>query len=258
MDANSVLLLALALPLVIGVVVAALNSESVNEATEKAEAWARAKDARLDDTSGRLSRYVAKPLLRAIAKFSDWTDNFGNRGLKNGARVAGTLYLAIAWAYILLALVQIIIAIAVVALIVYVGFKILLNNSDDVRRGYEATRRVVGTAPPGHRVNPETGIIQEKGLIGWIDTEQRVDPETGRVQTKGLIGWMDTDTRIEQQSGRIQEKGLLGFQDTETRIDPDTGVIQKKGLLAWQDTDERIDPETGRHQKRGLMGWMDD
>jgi hypothetical protein len=244
-------------PLVAGVIVALLNSEAVNSTTEKAEAWARAKQAGDGSGSGRFSRYVINPLLLGIVKLSDWTDSFDSRGIKNGARVAAAGYLTVAWIYLLFVLVQIIVVVAIGGVIIYVAFRVLLNSNDDVRRGYEAARRVVGPAPPGHRINPETGVIQEEGLLGWQDTDRRVNPETGRVQEKGLIGWDDTDVRIDQESGVIQEEGLVGFRDTETRINPESGVIQEEGLLGWNDTEERIDPKTGKRQKRGLIGWVD-
>lgn len=258
MGSQSFLLVVLALPLILAAIVGLLNSGGVNSATEKAEAWVRAAESGVHEKPGKFSRYIARPFLLGVVKFSDWTGTFEHRGLKNGARVAGTLYLGLAWAYVLFVLVQIMVLIVVVGVIIVVAFKVLVNSDDDVRRGYDAARRVVGTAPAGHRVHPETGVIQEEGLLGWRDTDRRINPETGVLQESGLIGWRDTDTRIDQDSGNIQEEELLGFRDTDTRINPVSGVIEKEGLVGWEETDERIDPKTGKRQTRGLLGWVDD
>lgn len=257
MDGSSWGVVVLLAPLVAGAIVALLNSEGVNGSTEKAEAWARRKQITIKERPGRFGRYVLNPLLLVIVKLSDWTDGFESRGVKNGVRIAAAGYATIAWLYLLFVILQVIVVVVIAGVAVYVAFKVLLNSSDDVRRGYDAARRVIGPAPLGHRVNPKTGVIQEEGLLGWRDTDRRVDPQTGRLQEEGLIGWKDTDVRINQESGIIQEEGLIGFRDTGTRINPDSGIIQEEGLLGWKDTEERIDPETGKRQKRGLIGWVD-
>lgn len=41
------------------------------------------------------------------------------------------------------------------------------------------------------RLDPESGIVQEKGILGWKDTDERFDPETGKHQVRGLFGWKD-------------------------------------------------------------------
>ncbi len=107
------------------------------------------------------------------------------------------------------------------------------------------------------RIDPGSGIVQEKGVFGWKDTDTRVEPGSGDIQEKGIFGWRDTEKRIDPQSGVVQERGILGYHDTDTRIDPETGVIQERGILGWKDSDERIDPATGKHQVRGIFGWKD-
>ena len=245
-------------PLVIGGIIAGINTESVNNTTEKAEAWARKTHSKVTLKKGWFSRYIIQPILWLLVKFSDWTDGFVHRGLKNGTRVAATLYLIAAWCFIIYVAFMIALILAVSALIIYIIFKILINSNDDVKQGYDKGRRIVGSVGPGKRINQDTGIIQEEGMFGYKDTDQRIDPETGKIQKEGLFGWNDTETRINQETGNIQKEGLFGYNDTETRINPDTGIIQKNGMLGWQDTDERINTETGKHQKNGMLGWQDD
>ena len=251
-------LVLLLLPLVVAAAIAAANANVVNDVTERAERWVRATQLSLATRTGWFSRFVLNPLLAVVVRLSDWTDDFQHRGLKNGVRAAVALYVLGAWGLILFVALQVIVGLAIAALVLYVAFRVLLSSSPDVRRGYEASRRILGPASRGQRVNPETGVVQEEGLLGWRDTDRRVDPESGRLQTQGFLGWQDTDTRIDQESGRVQEEGLLGFTDTDVRIHPETGVIQKMGLLGWQDTDQRIHPQSGRRQKQGLLGWVDE
>ncbi|TAK32786.1 MAG: hypothetical protein EPO28_17575 [Saprospiraceae bacterium] len=245
-------------PLIVGGIIAAINANSVNDTTEKVEAWTRRTQTNVSTKSSWFYRYIVNPVLWTIVKFSDWTDSFTHRGLKNGVRVAASLYLVAAWCFIFYAALMFIVIVAIVIAILYVGFKVLLDSNEDVRRGYEKGRSIIGSGGSGTRTNPETGIIQEEGLFGYIDTDTRVNQETGVIQKKGLFGWNDTDERIDPESGKIQKEGFLGYNDTDTKVNQETGVIQKKGLLGWNDTDERIDPESGKHQKRGLLGWVDE
>ena len=225
---NIILLLT---PLVIGGIIAAMNSDNVNNTTENAEAWTRKTQSKTSIKEGWFSRYVANPILWIIVKFCDWTDGFTHRGLKNGTRIAATLYLIAAWCFILYAAFMIAVVLVIAGVVLYIVFKVLINSNEDVKNSYEKGRRIVGPTGSGRRVNQETGVIQEKGMFGYNDTDQRIDPETGKVQTKGMFGWNDTETRIDQETGNIQKEGMFGYNDSETRINPDTGIIQKNGLL---------------------------
>jgi hypothetical protein len=142
MEPNSVLSIVLTIPAIAGILVAAVNSDGVNDATERVEAWARTNEAKVRARRGKFSRLVVRPLLLTVAKFSDWTDGFAHRGLKNGARLTGTLYLGMAWLYLMFVLIQVLVAVVIVAAIVVVLLKVLSNNAD-VRRGFEAGQRIV-------------------------------------------------------------------------------------------------------------------
>jgi len=257
MEQETIIIIVLLAPILIGGVIAAVNAPSVNNTTEKAEAWARRTQKSVSVKTGWVYRYVVNPLLWMLVKFSDWTDSFTHHGLKNGVRVMATLYLILLWCFFIYAAFMIMLISAIAALVIYVFFKILINYNSDVKGGYDATRKILGSVGKGKRINPETGRVQEEGFLGWKDTDQRIDPETGKIQKEGMFGWNDSGTKVNQETGNIQKEGLLGYNDTETRINPDTGIIQKKGFLGWDDTDERIEQETGRRQKKGFLGWDD-
>lgn len=93
MTQETINILLLITPLVIGGIIAVINADEVNNATEKAEAWVRKTQTNLGTKKGWFSRYITNPVLWMIVKFSDWTDGFEHRGLKNGTRVTATLYL---------------------------------------------------------------------------------------------------------------------------------------------------------------------
>jgi hypothetical protein len=247
-------------PLIVGGIIAAVNSNGINDATEKVEAWVRKRQQIASNSNGWFSKYILNPVLWLVVKFSDWTDSFTHRGLKNGARALASLYLIGAWLFILYLAIMVVLIIIIAGVLLYVLFKILGASIQDenFNKGVRIGKGVFGPTAKGTRVNPDSGRIQKEGLLGWVDTNERIDPQTGKYQEEGLLGWKDTDTRINQETGIVQQEGLLGYRDTETRVNPETGIIQKQGLLGWQDTERRVNPETGRAQKQGLLGWVDE
>lgn len=244
-------------PLIVGIIVGAINSEVVNTASEKFELWFRKNQSSVSKKKNWFSRYIINPVLFVIVKFSDWTDDFQHRGVKNGTRVTVTVYLIAFWIGILYALLTLAIKLVIMGAIIYVLIRLFFSSADNSSVDYESNSRVIGPAGNGQRINRETGVIEKEGLLGWNNTGTRVNPETGEIQKEGFINWNDTGTSINQETGIIQEEGLLAKKDTGMRINPETGIIQKYGLLGWVDTDERIDPKSGKRQKDGFLGWKD-
>lgn len=245
-------------PLLIGGLIAAFNSEEVNNSTEKVEAWTRKTQANVSKKRNWFSSYIANPILWLIVKFSDWTDDFAHRGLKNGLRVTATIYLIGLWCYLLFVAFVFVLAIAFLILVLYIVFSVMGSSDSSTSQAFEKGRRIIGPVGAGERINQDTGRVEKDGFFGFNETDRRIDPETGKVQKDGFFGWNDTETRIDQETGNIQKDSFFGYNDTNTRINPESGIIQKNGFLGWEDTDERIDPETGRHQKNGLLGWHDE
>jgi hypothetical protein len=130
------------LPLLIGGIIAAINSDSVNETTEKAESWTRRTQTNVSARNSWFYQYITNPVLWTIVKFCDWTDSFTHRGLKNGVRVAATLYLIAAWCFLIYAAFMIAVFLIIGAVIIYIVFKVLVNSDEDVKQGYEKGRSV--------------------------------------------------------------------------------------------------------------------
>jgi hypothetical protein len=184
------------LPLLIGGIIAAINSESVNDTTEKAESWTRQTQINVSARSSWFYQYIINPVLWIIVKFSDWTDSFTHRGLKNGVRVAATLYLIAAWCFLIYAAFMIAVFLIIGAVIIYIVFKVLVNSDDDVKQGYEKGRSVFNSNNQNRQVedNDHEGktIIYSGGsftgeMVGYIENDKVY---RGGVFSGTLVGYI--------------------------------------------------------------------
>lgn len=105
-------------PLLLGGVIAAANQDGINNITESIEAGIRRRQEIVSQRRGWFFRFVLNPILLILVKFSDFTDSFSHRGMKNGTRIAATFYFVGAWIYLIT------IAFAFIAALVIGGFVI--------------------------------------------------------------------------------------------------------------------------------------
>lgn len=234
-------------PLAIGGIIAAMNAEAVNNATEKAESWTRKAQSNLSLKNGWFSRYILNPILWLIVKFCDWTDGFLHRGLKNGTRVAATLYLIAAWCFILYAAFMIIVVLAIVVLAIYIIFKVFLSSNEDVKNGYEKGKSVFNSNSQNRRedVNDIVGLKGKKIYSGtnWFNEELK-----GRVDDEGNI-YKGTNWFNEEKIGRIDEDGNI-YQGTSFYNEEKVGRIDEEGNL-HKGTNWFNEEMTGRIDKDG-------
>lgn len=148
MTHNTINLLLIVSPLVIGVIIAAMNSEGFNGAIEKSEAWIRRVQSKVAAKSSNLNRYLINPFLWLIVKFSDLTASFTHRGIKSGLRVAVTLYLLIAWCYLIYAAFVIAVVLIVIGVVIYILYKILSSSNSEVKSSSQTGQE---TADPGNQ-----------------------------------------------------------------------------------------------------------
>lgn len=191
-------------PVLIGAIIAALNSNVVNDATEKAEAWIRATQKLVSAKTGWFSRYVANPVLSIIVKFSDWTDSLSHRGLKNGIRVASTLYLLAACGVLLYGIIMLIAMIMAVLFALIIGgavlyfvFKVMGNSNGDVDLSPDKSKTMDATKMVGFR-----GQRLYSGT-NWLDEDLK-----GRVDKDGNI-YSGTNWLMEKRIGRISKDGTI-------------------------------------------------
>jgi len=227
------------LPLLIGAAVAAFNKDRINEMTESIEARFRGWKQKTAGRDGFLFRYVLNPLLWTIVKFFDWTDGFAHRGLKNGVRVATTLYLIALWLLLLYSAIVIAIMIAMVLAGLFIVGKILSASSDSRSSSYSYSR--ADDDDDSRTVRPRGGRSTRK--TDWLGEEyvERTDAEGNVVSRsrvrEGLLGGKyieatDSDGNV---VGRTEAReGLLGDRYLETR-DSDGEVVsrtrEKEGWL---------------------------
>lgn len=243
---NLILLLT---PLAIGGIIAAMNSQAVNNSTEKAESWTRKTQSNTSQKDGWFSSYLLNPVLWMIVKFSDWTDSFTHRGLKNGTRVAATLYLIAGVVYLLIAVFLIMVALAIGALVLYIVFKVLINSNENVRSGYETGKSVFQNTSQKKDVAEMVGIRGQKIYSGtnWFNEELQ-----GRVDEDGNL-YSGTNWFSEEKIGRIDEEGTIykgtSFLNEEKvgRIDGD-GNIHKGTNWFNEEKTGRIDEEGNIHK----------
>lgn len=236
-------LLILLAPLLIGAAVAAVNSGGANDATERAEAWIRRRRAIGTASPGRLSRWVVNPFLWMIVRFCDWTDGLAHRGLKNGIRIAATLYLVAIWLMLLYAAVAVAIAIVIFGAILYAmaqGIGNSMGGSNErggsepgSRRDEDVLRRA---GPRGRRIYSGTNWLNEE-LEGRVDDDGNIykgtnwltEEKIGRIDDEGNIyrgaSWMS-----EEKVGRIAEDGTL-YKGTNWFNEEKTGRIDEDGDL---------------------------
>jgi len=154
------------LPLVIGGIIAIINSTGVNNTIEKFEAWIRKRQQKTSINSGWFAKYIINPMLWLIVKFSDWTDGFAHRGFKNGVRIATTLYLIAIWLFLLYAVFIIVVIIVIAVIILWIVFKLALNSNEDVKKGYKQGKNIVSSSKIMNSMANKSKIY--KGYLkGW-------------------------------------------------------------------------------------------
>lgn len=212
-------------PLIIGGIIAVANTNGINEISEKAEAWIRRQQQKSSSSTGWFPKYFVNPMLWVLVKFSDETDNFTHQGLKNGVRVAVSLYLLALWVYILIALLAIALYILIFGVIIYIIFKVLINSNEDVRKGYNTAQNLMGQK----RREDVTAYTGQRGKKIYSGTNWFNEELQGRVDENGNI-YKGTNWFNEDKIGRIDEDGNI-FSGTNFFNEEKVGRIDEDGYL---------------------------
>ena len=243
MSQDTLNMLLLTIPLVIGGLIAAVNATQVNDATEGAEAWLRRRQQRTSASGGWWSSYIFNPVLWAIVKFCDWTDGFVHRGLKNGTRAAARLYLIGLWLLILYAAVVIVIALVVIAIVLYVALKMLSGATESAEVRHPRSNFVEDDDDaPAH-----AGLRGKKVYSGtnWFNEELK-----GRVDEKGNL-YKGTNWFNEEKIGRIDDEGNI-YSGTSWTNEVKVGRIDEDGTL-YKGSNWFSEEKTGRIDEDGTI-----
>lgn len=228
MNQETINILILGSPLLIGGIIAAINTDSVNNTTEKAEAWTRQTQTNISTKSSWFYRYIINPVLWTIVKFSDWTDSFTHRGIKNGVRVAATLYLIVVWCFIFYMAFMVIVTLLIGAVVIYIIFKVLVNSNEDVKQGYERGQSVY-SSNKRDRNEDASDYVGMKGKKIYSGTNWFNEELKGRVDDEGNI-YKGTNWFNEEKIGRIDEDGNI-LEGTSFFNEKKVGRIDEDGYL---------------------------
>ena len=228
------------IPLVLAGIIAIMNSEAVNNTTEKVESLIRRVQGSVAQKSNWFSRFVASPILWLIVLFFNWTDGFNHRGLKNGARVAITFYLMAIWIFILYAAFIFIVVLGIFLFLMYIAYKVLIDSNES-NEGINKLRNpkeseLLGIR--GKKIYSGTNFFNEE-LAGRVDEDGNIysgtnwlnENKIGRIDEGGTI-YHGTNSMNEKKVGRIDEDGIIHkgsnwFTEEKTgRIDEDGNVYK--------------------------------
>lgn len=233
MNSDAFVITILVAPLVVAGIVAAVNSEATNGATERLEAWTRALQRRTAASGGWFLGYIVNPVLWMIVKLSDWTDGFTHRGIKNGTRAAAALYVIAAWLFLLYVALIVVVVVVIAVLAIYVAFKIFAavagspasETEGESSPGYKAVRGSKSYKKTGIFSDEEVGRIAEDGTT-FKKTGIFSEEETGRTDADGRV-FRKTGMFSEEEVGRIDADGRV-FKKTGMFSEDETGRIEKE------------------------------
>lgn len=208
-------------PLLAGAIIAAWNADGVNAATERAEAWVRQAQARAASGDGWFRRWVLNPVLRAVVMSCNWTDGLEHRGIKNGLRVAATIYLVGAWLLVLHVALAITVALVVIAIVLAFATRNLPRGDDG---GDSERPRVRDDDRRDARFGPAVRGTKFYRGTSWFNEELK-----GRVDDDGII-YSGTNWFNEERIGRIDDAGTI-YRGTTTWNEEKVGRIDKDGTL---------------------------
>jgi hypothetical protein len=165
------------LPIIIGGILALVNSKSVSEYDCKFKNWLSEKKGTLAAKKGKVSRFFFKPLVFSLFKISQWTESITHPGLRSGIRVACYLYIVGVAGFIAATAIYLIVLIVIVLLLLWLGLWLLENMGDSSK-----TEKVEYVSRDNKKYDPETGerIIKQDGKTyrqtGWTG---KWVPDTG-------------------------------------------------------------------------------
>lgn len=253
MKSETIRIIIMILPIVIGGIIAAINTSSVNNLIETSEAWVRRTQKFFSVKKNWFARYLFNPLFWAIVSFYDWNNFFSHQGLKNGACVAATLYILAAWCFLIYLIVFVaftIVAIVITLVVIYFILTAVLSSSDNTsgfKQGFEKGKNLVGFSGKKN----ENNVIDNVGLKGknvYSGTNWFYEELAGRVDKEGNI-YKGTNWFSEEKIGRIDSDGNI-YSGTNFFNEESVGRIDKEGNL-YKGSNWFSEEKTGRIDKDG-------
>ena len=71
-------------PFIIGIIIALLNNQVVDNNVDKFQNWLSYRKQKITPSSGKLNRFLTRPFLWIALKIKEWTNNINHSGIKSG------------------------------------------------------------------------------------------------------------------------------------------------------------------------------
>lgn len=212
-------------PLVIGAVIAAVNSDAIANTLDKFRAWLSRKREDYSQRPGKVSGYFLTPSFSSLLKVTEWTDKVQHKGLQTGIRITAYLYLFAIIVIVALAAAYIILLIAVAILMIWLILWLLghmLGGSEERKVTQQRTPReqsfFEGMIPFGSTEKEKLdALFGEKDLE--IHDDGTIHKPPAGLTLREKIGFMDEDGNIydtrgfvnRTKIGRIDEDGNIKY-----------------------------------------------
>ncbi len=209
-------------PVAAGIIIALVNSVSINKRLDRFIIWTENKKNSITDTSGKFSKYLSRPTCWTILNVSKWTSEIKNEGIKNATRLTAFLYVGYIFAYILFAIGFIILFLIAFVLVIWLILRFTLFKDEDDDRAYRApvdTYKENNLLSLKHynRQGKKTGYSQETtAIFGGTKTEHYDDnyKKTGYTTKEKEILGDEYVQHYDDDGNKIGyskiEKGILG------------------------------------------------
>jgi hypothetical protein len=158
-------------PLIIGSFIAIINNESINNFTEKIEAWIRKVQINVYGSSSFITNWFVRPVFWVLVQFHNWTDRMNSRGLKNGIRITASLYFLLLAIYIAVAIGFV----AMMAILVFYGFLFVMRfmgngESNSTSGGFDLGGSIFSSGGHSKKENSLFG----KDKINYFDKNGKI------------------------------------------------------------------------------------
>lgn len=166
-------------PVILGCVLAILNSDKITNYDERLANWFRDKKKNLSAEKGKFSRFFLKLLIFSLVLITSWTQNVKNNGIRSGIRLASYLYISVIAAYIFFIFASIMIGLAIVLFLIWLALTIW--NWGDTGE-LSAGNKVNFSIKRNKKYDPKTG--------------ERIITQDGKTYCQSVFGNWKPDTNL--------------------------------------------------------------
>lgn len=214
------------LPLIIGIVVAVINSSKIADFTDRFKNWLTDRKKRLDTRRGIIPRFIFKPLIFILLKVAEWTAEIKHDGIKAGTRIAAYIYIIEIFIFILVVLgyILLVFLFIIIGLWIFLWIlgRILGGPKEEVRENIyvESVRK----EPSFYEsvfffLTTEKEKLKNLFKVKHIDVDKEggiFSDDYSNILSKGKIGFVDEEGHIFDTRETLRKK--IGYIDSEGHV----------------------------------------